>query len=88
MHQGSQWHGSDVWWTKSARQNATGERYVDISELIRYTCTRCAEEGLEGLEIQVRGIPHPERVKSIIDECRRNAHRPHGAGPDRTSTPG
>jgi len=25
---------------------------VDISELIRYTCTRCAEEGLEGLEIQ------------------------------------
>ncbi|MEK7995099.1 MAG: hypothetical protein AAB403_14935, partial [Planctomycetota bacterium] len=52
LHQGSQWHGSDVWWTKSSRQNATGQRYVDISELIRYTCTRCAEEGLEGLEIQ------------------------------------
>jgi hypothetical protein len=51
LHQGSQWHGSDVWWTRSPRSNGTGERYVDISELIRYTCSRCAEEGLEGLEI-------------------------------------
>jgi hypothetical protein len=59
LHQGSQWmaadsrrpHGSDVWWTKSPRGNNTGERYVEISELIRYTCQRCAEEGLEGLEI-------------------------------------
>ena len=53
LHQGSQWTRSpDIWWTKSARGDDTGQRYVDISELIRYTCTRCAEEGLEGLEIQ------------------------------------
>jgi hypothetical protein len=51
LHQGSQWHNSDIWWTQSQRQNNTGERYVDISELIRYSCSRCAEEGLEGLEI-------------------------------------
>jgi hypothetical protein len=53
LHQGSQWASSpDIWWTNSARGDNTGQRYVDISELIRYTCTRCAEEGLEGLEIQ------------------------------------
>jgi hypothetical protein len=53
LHQGSQWtQAPDIWWTKSTRGNNTGQRYVDISELIRYTCTRCAEEGLEGLEIQ------------------------------------
>jgi len=52
LHQGSQWHDSDIWWTRSLRGEATGQRYVDISELIRYTCSRCAEEGLEGIEIQ------------------------------------
>jgi hypothetical protein len=52
LHQGSQWHDSDIWWTKSLRGESTGERYVDVSELIRYTCSRCAEEGLEGIEIQ------------------------------------
>ena len=51
LHQGSQWHGSDIWWTRSPRSNGTGQRYVDISDLISYTCSRCAEEGLEGLEI-------------------------------------
>jgi hypothetical protein len=51
LHQGSQWHNSEIWWTRSPRQNNTGERYVDISDLIRYTCSRCADEGLEGLEI-------------------------------------
>jgi hypothetical protein len=52
LHQGSQWTRSpDVWWTQSARGDDTGQRYVDISELIRYTCERCAQEGLEGLEI-------------------------------------
>lgn len=51
LHQGSQWHNSEIWWTRSPRQNNTGERYVDISDLIRYTCVRCADEGLEGLEI-------------------------------------
>ena len=51
LHQGSQWHRSDVWWTRSPRGNSTGERYVDISELIRYTCSRCSEEGLQGVEI-------------------------------------
>lgn len=52
LHQGSQWSASELWWTKSPRGPSTQERYVDISELIRYTCLRCAEEGLEGLEIQ------------------------------------
>jgi hypothetical protein len=52
LHQGSQWSPSDIWWTKSPRGQGNGERYVDISELIRYTCSRCAEEGLEGLAIQ------------------------------------
>lgn len=51
LHQGSVWHRATEWWTKSPRGNDTGQRYVDISELIRYTCARCAEEGLEGLEI-------------------------------------
>ena len=51
LHQGSQWFKSKEWWTRSPRGNGTGERYVDISELIRHTCLRCAEEGLEGLEI-------------------------------------
>ena len=51
LHQGSQWFGSKEWYTRPRRGNGTGERYVDISELIRYTCLRCAEEGLEGLEI-------------------------------------
>ncbi len=52
LHQGSQWmKASDLWWTNSPRGNATGQRYVEISDLIRYTCSRCAEEGLEGLEI-------------------------------------
>jgi hypothetical protein len=52
LHQGSQWHDSDEWWTKSPRGEATGQRYVDVSELIRYTCSRCHQEGLEGIEIQ------------------------------------
>ncbi len=51
LHQGSQWRASDIWWTKSPRGNGTGQRYVDISDLIRYTCERCAEEGLQGVEI-------------------------------------
>ena len=51
LHQGSQWFAANEWWTKSLRGNGTGQRYVEISELIRYTCLRCAEEGLEGLEI-------------------------------------
>jgi len=52
LHQGSQgWPAPDIWWTKSARGSDSGQRFVDISELIRYTCMRCAEEGLEGLEI-------------------------------------
>jgi hypothetical protein len=52
LHQGSQWYRqTKEWWTRSPRGNNTGQRYVDISELIRYTCERCAQEGLEGLEI-------------------------------------
>lgn len=51
LHQGSVWHRATEWWTKPPKRNDTGQRYVDISELIRYTCLRCAEEGIEGLEI-------------------------------------
>src|SRR5581483_3399919 len=52
LHQGSQWYRSaKEWWSHFPRGNDTGQRYVDISELIRYTSERCAQEGLEGIEI-------------------------------------
>lgn len=79
LHQGSSDVGSELWWTRSARDNNTGERFVEISELIRYTCQRCAEEGLEGVEITGEvgdGSPANELNYLALEEFSWHPHRP------------
>jgi hypothetical protein len=78
LHQGSSDVGSEMWWTRSARNNNTGERFVEISELIRYTCQRCSEEGLEGVEITGEvgdGSPANELNYLALEEFTWHPHR-------------
>ena len=52
LHQGSQWWDKGTsWWNQSPKGKYLGERYDDVAELLRYTCQRCKQEGLQGLEI-------------------------------------